>query len=114
MSFWTDLLSSDNSRVHTPQVIFLAIGTILMVESLVLIVYHCFIHRKGIDGDTVKLILGLLGGGVINAGTSFFSKTVVSNVTGAVGEGPSPDAPPRAPGPSVEGAPKPDVHKEVF
>lgn len=105
MSFWSDLLSSDNSKVHTPQVIFLVIGTILMLESLVLIIYHCFIHRKGIDGDTVKLILGLLGGGVINAGTSFFSKTVVSSVTGAVDGAPLPGA---------QTGVKPDSPKEVF
>ena len=94
MSFWSDLASADNSKVHTPQVILMAIGTLIMVVALVLIVYHCFWHGKGIDGETVKLILGLLGGGVLNAGASFFSKTVTSSVT-AIGEDLS-SAPPRA------------------
>jgi hypothetical protein len=93
MGFWSNLASADNSQVHTPNIILMAIGILLMLLSVALIIYHCFIHRKGIDGDTVKLILGLLGGGVLNAGASYFSKTVVSNVT-AVG---APDStPPKA------------------
>jgi hypothetical protein len=93
MGFFTELASADNSQIHTPNIILMAIGILLMLLSVTLIVYHCFIHHKGIDGDTVKLILGLLGGGVLNAGASYFSKTVTSNVT-AVGRMPRPDAPP--------------------
>lgn len=95
MSFWNEFVSADNTKVHTPQIIFMAISVILLLLAIALIIYHSFIHRKGIDGETVKLILGLLGGGVINAGASFFSKTVTSSVT-AMGGVPTPDAPPTA------------------
>ena len=75
MSFWSDFVSSDNSTVHTPMVILSVIGVCIMVLSIALLIYHCFWHGKGLDAETVKLILGLLGGGVLNAGASYFSKT---------------------------------------
>lgn len=81
MGFWSDFASADNSQVHTPYVILICIGCVIMALSVVLIIYHCFWHGKGIDSETVKLILGLLGGGVINAGTSYFSKTTMSQIT---------------------------------
>ena len=93
MDFLNKLVSADNSEVHTPYVILMAIGTILMLLSVALIIYHCFIHRKGIDGETVKLILGLLGGGVLNAGASYFNKTVISSVTGIMAGASPSDAP---------------------
>ena len=96
-TFWADLVSADNSKVHTPQVILLVIGILLMLLAIVLIIYHCFYHAKGIDGDTVKLILGLLGGGVLNAGASYFSKTATTIISG---EGPIP--PPSKPAPKGE------------
>ena len=85
MGFWSDLASPDNSKVSTPQVlsmvpqmIMLGFGIILMGVAIVLIIYHCFYHAKGIDGETVKLILGLLGCGAFNAGAAFFSRTTAT------------------------------------
>lgn len=95
MSFWNDFVSADNTKVHTPQLIFMAISVILLLVAIALIIYHCFIHKKGIDGATVQLILGLLGSGVLNAGASYMSKTVTSSVTAMSGM-PTPDAPPTA------------------
>jgi hypothetical protein len=74
MSFWQELRSADNTKTSTPYVILLAFGTILMFVSIVLIIYHCFYHGHGIDKETVTLILGLFGGGVINAGASYFGR----------------------------------------
>jgi len=104
MAFWNDFVSADNTKVHTPQLIFMAISVILLLLAIALIVYHCFIHKKGLDGATVQLILGLLGGGVLNAGASYMSKTVTSSMT-AMGGG-APPVPPAGI--------KPDPPKEVF
>jgi hypothetical protein len=95
MSFWSKLIDKNDTTVHTPYVLLMAIGIIIMFLSVALIIYHCFIHKKGIDGETVKLILGLLGGGVLNAGASYFQKTTFSSVSGMIagpqpGGGPAP------------------------
>lgn len=107
MGFWQELMSPDNSKVSTPQVLSLApqvilicMGTVLMLLSIVLIIYHCFYHGKGIDSETVKLILGLLGGGALNALGSYFSKTtatttVLSGATPASAATPSKPASPQ-------------------
>lgn len=106
MGFWSDLTSPDNTKVSTPQVlslvpqvILMVLGIILMVVSIVLIIYHCFYHGKGIDGDTVKLILGLLGGGVLNAVGSYFSKTSTTTtvLSGASPSPPAKESPARGP-----------------
>lgn len=121
MGFWSDLASPDNAKVSTPQVlsmvpqmIMVGLGTILMGVSIVLIIYHCFYHRKGIDGDTVKLILGLMGGGVLNAGASYFSRTTA---TTTVLSGPAASPPAAAPDPNAPAQPpsraKPAPTQEV-
>jgi hypothetical protein len=114
MGFWSELVSPDNSKVSTPQVmvmipqvILICTGTILMALSFALIIYHCFYHRKGIDSETVKLILGLLGGGALNALGSYFSKTTATT-TVLSGEAP---APPAAAKESGRG-PKPEGEKD--
>ena len=89
MGFWQGIASADNTNYHTPYIVLVGIAMILMLLSIILIIYHCFYHGKGIDAETVKLILGLLGGGVLNAGASYFSKTTVSQITGQIAPGPS-------------------------
>jgi hypothetical protein len=81
-----------------PQIILICMGTVLMLLSIVLIIYHCFYHGKGIDSETVKLILGLLGGGALNALGSFFSKTTATT-TVLSGTAPSPPAKAAKPAP---------------
>jgi hypothetical protein len=97
-------MDKNDTGVHFPYVVLMGIGIILMFLSVILIIYHCFIHKKGIDGETVKLILGLLGGGVLNAGASYFQKTTISSVTGAISGAP----------PGAQTGVKPDAPKEVF
>ncbi len=94
MNWWQEFWSADQSQVHTPQAVLTIIGTVLMLFCLVLLPYHCFYHGKGIDAETVKLILGLLGGGVLNAGASYFSKTTVSQVTKEIAPGDNKDIKP--------------------
>ena len=81
MSFWDEFWSADQSRVHTPQVIFFGISVILLIVAIAVIITHFFIRGKPLDGEVVKLLLGLLGGGVLNSGASYFSKTTFSQVT---------------------------------
>jgi hypothetical protein len=112
MGFWSELVSPDNSKVSTPQVVAVApqvilvcMGAVLMLLSIVLIIYHCFYHGKGIDSETVKLILGLLGGGALNALGSYFSKTTATT-TVLSGAAPAPPA-------AAPRGPKPEGEKDV-
>jgi hypothetical protein len=79
MGFWSKLISKNDEDVSFPYIVLLAISAILMLLSIALIIYHCFYHGKGIDDVTVKLILGLLGGGVLNAGASYFRKAITTD-----------------------------------
>jgi hypothetical protein len=103
MGFWADLASSDNSRVNTPQVIFLALSVILVLLAIAVLIYHSFWKGKGLDAEVVKLFGILLGGGVVNAGASYFSKTTATT-TVLSGAAPAPPAAAKEPrGPRPEG-----------
>lgn len=101
MNFWEEFWGADNSKVHTPQAILLFIAGILILLAVAILIYHCFWKGKGLDAEVVKLFGILLGGGVLNAGASYFSKTVISSVTGAVGGNPT--VPAKKPPPVEEG-----------
>lgn len=99
MGFWADLASSDNNKVNTPQVIFLVLAVILVLLAIAVLIYHCFWKGKGLDAEVVKLFGILLGGGVVNAGASYFSKTTATT-TVLSGAAPTPAATPSKPAPS--------------
>lgn len=107
MGFWAKLISKNDTDVSMPYMILMSISIILIVLSIVLICYHCFYHGKGLDEVTVKLILGLFGGGVLNAGASYFRKattTDFSKTTSSVSEtvATSQTVPPAKPAPQGE------------
>lgn len=97
MGFWADLASSDNNKVNTPQVIFLALAVILVLLAIAVLIYHCFWKGKGLDAEVVKLFGILLGGGVINAGASYFSKTTATStvLSGVAPSSPAKSTPPQ-------------------
>lgn len=87
--FWAKLISKNDADVSMPYMILMSISIVLIVLSIALICYHCFYHGKGLDEGTVKLILGLFGGGVLNAGASYFRKATMtdfSKTTSSVSE----------------------------
>ena len=80
--FWKKFYCQSNTDVNSPAVVvvvmLIATG-ILFFVSIILIVYHCFYHGKGLDGEAVKLILGLMGSGSIVGGLgSYFTKTFIN------------------------------------
>ena len=99
-NFWREFLSGDNSVVHSPTVLMsfisLVLATPIVVFSLDALWFHIFSLRKGLDGPSVNLLLGLLGAATGGLGTTaYFSKTTMSQITsvGAMGEaGPGPPA----------------------
>jgi len=98
MGFWREFLSSNNDIVHSPTVLMAFFGLILATPivafSLEALYFHIFTLRKGLDGPSVNLLLGLLGAATGGLGTTaYYSKTTMSQITsiGAPGEaGPGP------------------------
>lgn len=96
MGFWSGLASADNSKVNTPQVILLVLAAILILLAIAILIYHCFWKGKGLDVEVVKLFGILLGGGVLNAGASYFSKTATTIISGVgAAQPPAKSAPPQ-------------------
>lgn len=113
MGFWKNLVSSDNSLVHTPYVfatiIIIGLATPIVMLSIFVVIYNIFYFHKPLDDPTTRLLLGLLGavtGGMASAlfarTTSFFSQTTTES---------SQSVQTRVP---EKGAPKPDPPQEVF
>ena len=92
--FWHHLWSGSNEIVNTPAVLAVALATPVIVLSSATVIFHVFYLRKGLDGPSVQLLLGMLGaatGGIVAMGASAFSKTAINCLTsvGAPG-GPAP------------------------
>ena len=66
MAWWQEYISPSNEKVNSPTIVataILVLTGILFLLAIILICYHCFYHGKGLDSETVKLILGLIVGG---------------------------------------------------
>jgi hypothetical protein len=84
--FWKDFVSGDNSVVHSPTVIMAFVGIVLatpiVLFSLDAAYFHIFTLKKGLDGPSVNLLLGLLGAATGGLGTTaYFSKTTMTNIS---------------------------------
>ena len=81
-TFVKEFMRGDSDQVHTPYAaMFLAslLALPIIVLACACVVQHVFIMKKGLDGPTVNLLLGMLGaatGGIITAGATMFSKTM--------------------------------------
>lgn len=80
-TFWKEFFSGDNSKVNTMAVLGFVISTPFAAVAFVALIYHIFIINKPMDGQTVTLLLGILGISCGGAGASLFSRTSWSQTT---------------------------------
>ncbi len=80
MKFWREFLSGNNDLVNSPTVIITALGFVLaapvMGLSYAAVYHHVWTLKKGLDGPTVNLLLGMLGAATGTLGASMFSKSL--------------------------------------
>jgi hypothetical protein len=80
--FWAEFMKGDSDQVHTPyaaMAIAFLLASPIIALSCACVIQHVFIMKKGLDGPTVNLLLGMLGaatGGILGAGATMFSKTM--------------------------------------
>ena len=109
MGFWKEFAKQNSDIVHSPTILMafisLVLATPIVVFSLNAAYFHIFTLRKGLDGPSVNLLLGLLGAATGGLGTTaYFSKTTMSQVTsfGGMGGGANPAG---GPAPTAKKAP---------
>ena len=84
MNFWREFVSGSNQIVNSMAVLALVLAAPVVAIASAAIIFHVFILKKGLDGPTVNLLLGMLGAATGGLGVSMFSKTTFSQTIASV------------------------------
>jgi hypothetical protein len=89
MAWWQEYISSSNNTVNSPTIVataMMVLTGILFLLAIILVCYHCFYHGKGIDSETVKLILGLIvGGGGTGGLGAYLTRSASDSISSRMG-----------------------------
>ena len=84
MNFWREFVSGSNQIVNSMAVLAVVLAAPVVAIASASIIFHVFILKKGLDGPTVNLLLGMLGAATGGLGASMFSKTTFNQTIASV------------------------------
>jgi len=78
MNFWKEFLSSNHTQVNSMTVLALVLSAPVVLVCFLVIIYHVFFLKHGLDGTVSNLLTYMLAaatGGIVGQGVTQFTKT---------------------------------------